>query len=357
MRSYLLALPVAALAALPFIATKADSTATTENAERSKANAVSRSVTEMMAAAQNFLASLDEQQTALTRFKMDDPVRKTWKFTPGERKGITLEQLRPDQDYLAIALLNSGLSNEGFSKALTIMSQERILFELENNAAMRNSEKYHISIFGEPTPTTSWGWRFEGHHFSCTVTIADGKLVSMTPHFMGTNPGEVQKGPRSGLRMLKDEEELAIQLVKSFTEAQKKEGVLSDKAPPDILSGEKPKVDPLSPAGLTVASLDEKQRGLVWDIIKEYVGRFRPDLSDLIQERIRTTGDPKLTFAWMGGTEPGQGKYYRIQSPEFLFEFDNTQNNANHPHTAWRDFKGDFGEDILSAHLKAEHAK
>jgi hypothetical protein len=356
MRSTLLILPAAALALLPFLASKADFSAT-GSPENSRAAGIAKGVSDMAAAAQNFLASLDADQKALATFKLDDPERQNWKFTPVERKGITLQQLRPEQDHLALALLNSAMSNEGFAKAVTIMSQERILFDLENSSPKRNPEKYHILIFGEPSTTGSWAWRFEGHHFSCSVTIAGGKLVSMTPSFMGTNPGEVKDGPRKGLRMLKDEEDLAVQLVKSFTDEQKKDGVLPGAAPADVLSAEKPKADPLNPAGIASSKLDEKQRAMLWNVIGEYIGRFRPELSEPVRHKLATAGDPKITFAWIGGTEPGQGKYYRIQSPEFLFEFDNTQNNCNHPHATWRDFNGDFGTDILAAHLKAEHGK
>ena len=42
---------------------------------------------------------------------------------------------------------------------------------------------------------------------------------------------------------------------------------------------------------------------------------------------------------------------YRGQS--FLIEFDNTQNNANHIHQVWRDFKGDWGRDLLAEHYKS----
>jgi len=354
MRSSLLILPFAALALLPLLTIGADTAAPDTEA---RANDPGKGIAAMTAAAQNFLASLDPEQKAQATFKLDDPERQNWKFTPVERKGITLEQLRPDQDYLAIALLNSAMSQEGFSKALTIMSQERILWEKENQSPRRNSEKYHILIFGKPSATGSWAWRFEGHHFSCSVTIAGGKLVSMTPSFMGTNPGEVVDGPRKGLRVLKEEETLGVQLVKSLTDEQKKDAVLPGEAPADVLSGEKPKADPLSPGGIASSKLDEKQRALLWRMIREYIGRFRPDLSGPVAEKLRAAGDDKLTFAWIGGTEPGQGKYYRIQSPEFLFEFDNTQNNGNHPHATWRDFNGDFGADILAQHLKEEHGK
>ena len=54
----------------------------------------------------------------------------------------------------------------------------------------------------------------------------------------------------------------------------------------------------------------------------------------------------------MGGSSRGEGHYYRIQGTTFLIEYDNTQGNANHVHSVWRDFKGDFGRDLLAAHYQ-----
>jgi len=61
----------------------------------------------------------------------------------------------------------------------------------------------------------------------------------------------------------------------------------------------------------------------------------------------------QMYFAWAGSEDRGQPHYYRIQTPEFLIEYDNTQNDGNHIHSVWRDFNGDFGRDILREHLKA----
>ena len=61
-------------------------------------------------------------------------------------------------------------------------------------------------------------------------------------------------------------------------------------------------------------------------------------------------GIEKVRFAWAGGLERGQPHYYRIQGPTFLVEYDNTQNNANHVHSVWRDLQNDFGEDVLKNH-------
>ena len=67
----------------------------------------------------------------------------------------------------------------------------------------------------------------------------------------------------------------------------------------------------------------------------------------------KAAGNP--CFARAGGEQPGQGHYYRIQSPYFLVELDNTQDHANHIHSVWRDFAGDFGRDLLGEHYQTSH--
>jgi Protein of unknown function (DUF3500) len=38
-----------------------------------------------------------------------------------------------------------------------------------------------------------------------------------------------------------------------------------------------------------------------------------------------------------------------------LVEYDNTQREANHVHSVWRDPEGDFGADVLTRHDRAAH--
>ena len=45
---------------------------------------------------------------------------------------------------------------------------------------------------------------------------------------------------------------------------------------------------------------------------------------------------------------PGEPHYYRLQGPRLLIEWDNTQSNANHAHSVWRDPTSDFGLDVLA---------
>ena len=88
-------------------------------------------------------------------------------------------------------------------------------------------------------------------------------------------------------------------------------------------------------------------------IIEEYASAQPADVADARLEKLRAVGLDNVKFAWMGGAEKGQGHYYRIQGLTFLIEYDNTQNDANHIHSVWRDFDGDFGVDLLAAHYRA----
>jgi hypothetical protein len=63
----------------------------------------------------------------------------------------------------------------------------------------------------------------------------------------------------------------------------------------------------------------------------------------------------EIHFAWAGATELTKGHYYRVQGKTFLIEFDNVQNDANHIHTVWRDFDGDFGRDLIKEHYHNSH--
>ena len=71
-------------------------------------------------------------------------------------------------------------------------------------------------------------------------------------------------------------------------------------------------------------------------------------------EQVKKAGS-NLFFAWAGVEEKGGPHYYRIQAPAFLIEYDNTQNNANHIHSVWRDYEGDFGLDLLKKHYETSH--
>lgn len=315
--------------------------------------------TDMLTAAQAWLESLSAAQKKQATFTLTDPERENWFFTPVPRQGLPLKQMDRKQQDLARALLRTGLSHAGLARAEAIISLENILRELENNSppGRRDPELYFVTIFGTPSASQPWGWRFEGHHLSFNFTVADGSHVKFVPSFMGSNPAEVRSGTRKGERVLGEEEDLGRALVKSLDAAQMKAALIDTKAPSEIITSNRKRIDPLSPTGLNAALLTPAQSGQLLALVKLYAGRHRAELADETLAAITAAGVNGLSFAWAGGLNRGDLHYYRIQGPTFLIEFDNTQNNGNHVHSVFREFKNDFGRDLLREHYEKSHAK
>jgi Protein of unknown function (DUF3500) len=311
---------------------------------------------DMLEAANAFIGSLSPPQKAAALYPLTSAQRETWYFIPITRAGLPFKQMTDAQHALALALLRSGLSQSGFVRTESIIALENVLKELENGAARRDPTHYYVTIFATPSATQSWGWRFEGHHLSLNFTVVDGSHVFITPSFFGTNPADVPSGPKKGLRVLGEEEDLGRAFMKSLDQAQRAAALISNQSPDEIFTSNRPRAEPLSPAGLTVAHLQPAQRDQLLALLKLYAARYRTEIADAAVADIMASGWEKVSFAWAGGLEPGMGHYYRIQGPTFVIEFDNTQNNANHIHTVWRDFKADFGRDPLAEHYAKEHA-
>ena len=311
---------------------------------------------EMATAATNFLAALNPEQQKKATYEFKNEERYNWHFVPHERKGLPLKEMAGEQRALAHALLSSGLSQRGFIAAVTIISLEQILKEVEQGRGPnRDPELYFFTVFGKPGPKETWGWRVEGHHLALNFTVVNGRAVAGAPSFFGTNPGEVREGPRKGLRVLGAEEDLGRQLAQSLNDEQKKAGILPGEAPKDIITGNQRKAQLAQPGGLAVSKMNEGQRQVFLSLLDLYARRLRPEMADHDLRRIMEGGLDKVYFAWAGSTEPGKPHYYRLHGPTFLAEYDNTQNNANHVHAVWRDLENDFGDDALRRHHEQDH--
>lgn len=318
---------------------------------------------QMAEVANLFLSILTPEQKAKATFAFEDEERINWHFIPRERKGLPMKEMTPQQELLAHALINTGLGFRGAAKAATIMSLEEVLWQMEGAKAAdeaakaavrakRDPEQYFVSIFGSPDMKGSWGWRIEGHHLSLNFTIKDGQLLRATPAFFGTNPGEVRQGSLMGLRVLGKEEDLGRELVKSLSEEQFKKALFDAVAPKEMITAAEKRVNPLQPEGLSNAELSDAQKAKLREIITEYTDRVRPEIAAELWADIEKN---PVFFAWAGGKERGEPHYYRVQGRTFLIEYDNVQNEANHPHSVFRSFEGDFGRDILAEHYKKSH--
>jgi hypothetical protein len=308
----------------------------------------------MATAAERFLGSLTPEQRQQATFPFDSPERLRWHFVPQfERNGLQIKAMTEPQRKLAHELLKTGLSDRGYTTYTQIMQLENILKATERgNGPTRDPEGYRFSVFGTPSPKGTWGWRVEFHHISLRFDVVNGTAISSTPSFAGANPAEVKDGPQKGQRTLGLLEDTARTLVTGLDPAQRKTAVFTDVALNDIVTENALDINPLSPAGLKASAMTPPQRDQLMKILDAYAGLMAADIATDRMTKIKIAGVDNLTFAWAGSLERGQKHYYRVQGPTFLIEFDNTQNDANHVHSVWRDFKGDFGRDLLRDHLR-----
>ncbi|HUE13819.1 MAG TPA: DUF3500 domain-containing protein [Planctomycetaceae bacterium] len=302
-------------------------------------------------AARAFLKTLDDEQRAQATFRYDDPERFNWHYIPRVRKGVPLKSLNPMARAAAHGLIASGLSERGYQQVVNVMSLEDVLFLLEKGdwterRLRRDPLNYSLTLFGTPSDQGVWGWRLEGHHLSLNYTVKDGHVVASTPEFFGANPALVDAGPGRSIRVLAPVEDLAREIVRTCTPDQMKTVIVSSQAPNDVWNANRRQSE-LSPAvGVAAADMTRDQRTLFKQLLGEYLKNMPADVRAQREARIEAGGFDKIRLAWWGSLERNEKHAYRLQGPTFLIEYNNTQNNANHVHSVWRNTEGDFDQPI-----------
>lgn len=314
---------------------------------------------QMIAAAVAFQNSLTADEAQKANMKFDDPARVDWHNIPKPaRKGLELRTMSSRSREACMQLLQAGLSDSGFEEALRIMSLENNLREGEKGiigGAIRDPQRYYLTIFGTPATTGKWGWSFEGHHLSLNFVVGDGCVRAATPCFWGANPATVRvyvpDGPAVGTRSLAEEEQLAFDLLTALDAAQRLRAVIATAAPADYRAAGEPRPPQDPPAGIPAQALDENQKSLLQRVVLAYAENWEADVRDEQLHAISASGWDRVHFAWLGASEPGKGHAFRIQGPTFVLEFVNVQtdpagNPANHVHSVWRNPAGDFGMEL-----------
>src|SRR5215469_2916327 len=330
----------------------------------------------MAAAAGRLLDLLDDGQRQRAGLGFPgEPERSRWFYTPTDHGGLILADCTPAQSQAALRLLATGLSPAGYAMAAAIMGHELVLERLEGWPAapgwgrVRDPLHYAVTVFGDPGPG-NWAWRFAGHHVSLHYTIADGELAAPTPSFFGADPAAAARlAPLpppdivTGNRGLVEEGLWVVRPHELFRDADMIPAPMLDGLRTRLAADEKA----LGPAAIRALSWSATPAGVSWpqlragqrEMLTALVGAYLDRLPDeaAAAENAKITGDSAglLHFAWAGSTEPHRPHYYRIQGPRLLVEYDNTQRDANHAHSVWRDPVGDFGRDVLADHYAASH--
>ena len=352
------------------------------------------SASEMGQTAVDLLDALPSELVTRMRQPFTDE-RHQWTFYPREMAGKTyvgvpLLELDHDQRLLMMKMARSGLSAHAFRRMSVIMSFDNVLNDMEDYilSDIRDPLRYWMAIYGEPGDTGTWGWRFEGHHVSLNNTIRDGEVLSSTPLFLGANPSEIGSGAHAMIRPCGDEEDAGRELYSLLDDDQRALALLDATAPIDTvvpnvpmvpavaIPGEPPadlamfqdvheamteeqkhnlRLEAASPRGIGTSHLDGAQTKLLHELVDVYVGRLPEHLAAKERAKLDAAGWDNLRFAWAGPDQRHEKHYYRVHGPSFMVEYNCVQDDGKHIHAVWRNPQGDFGEDILRAHMASEH--
>jgi len=366
----------------------------------------------MTAAASAWLETLDADQRAAGRYPSPlveeaNAERLRWYYTPTDHGGLALREQAARQQSLAMQLVATGLSQPGYVTVCVVMGLDNVLDQVEGwtvdwgRERGRDPSLYWLRIFGNPGDPI-WAWRFGGHHISLNYLIVDSLLASTTPCFIGADPASSALLGRDTLRPLGPTEDLARDLMRSLDEHSRAQALLHPRAISDIVSGNRPRVTDgdqmihmqdlwrgrftserladrvedidvtaetgsrytardhadlaltAQPKGVAAAGFNADQRAVLRLLMGAYFGRAPEELGNAYAALYtEESALNRVHFGWAGSVDPGQPLYYRLQAPNLLAEYDNTQRNANHAHSVWRDPSSDFGLDALALRQQA----
>jgi hypothetical protein len=286
------------------------------------------------------------------------------------RHGVMLEDLPMAQRELGLDMLRATLSARGFAQARNIMRLNEVLAQASGSNDEFGEWPYFISIFGTPSADEPWGWQFDGHHLNVNCFVFGDEIV-LTPTFMGSEPCKVTSGPFAGIEVFAPEQQVGIDLIRSFDAVQRKTATIYESIMPGTLpkhlehwingrmqAGAFADNIVLPYQGLRADSLTDGQRRLLRNAMGTYLGWTRDDHAAVRVAEVDAHLD-ETWFSWYGGTGDEDPFYYRIHSPVVLIEFDhhpgvvfdNEEPSHHHIHTILRTPNGgDYGVDLLARH-------
>jgi hypothetical protein len=321
-----------------------------------QAVSVSPPIARIVAAADAFLATLDDAQRKKVVYAFDDAEQRVrWSNLPVAmvpRGGISLKDMSAPQKTAALNLLATTLSPAGFEKVQQIMEGDEVNQQRSGrrnqSVPMFGRDIFYLSMLGKPSEKTPWILQFGGHHLALNITLV-GERGVLAPTLTGAQPAIYKLGDKT-VRPLKGESDKAIALLKSLDAKQRSRAILGYRVANLVLGpGEDGKT--IQPEGLKAADMTTSQRTMLLDLISEWTGILESDAAAARMAEMRADID-QMWFAWSGPTDVETGSnvtaYYRIQGPHLVIEYAPQGGDpAMHIHTMYRDPTNDYGARLI----------
>lgn len=304
----------------------------------------------IVAAANAFLATLDDAQKEAALFPRNDTAQKQrWSNLPGgafKRAGLRWADLGEPQRSAWLEVMRATLSAEGFRRVVDEWRADDALAARGAGARTQfGMGFYYIALIGEPSATEPWQWQWGGHHVTINATIV-GPNLSLTPSFIGVEPATYTDADGKTVRPLGDIERDAFVLIGALDAEQRRAAILGT-TPTDVVLGPGRDGDKLAPEGLPAARMTADQRAGLLTLIGHYT-RLANDEDGAARHAEVEAALDQTYFAWRGPVTPGSAIYFRVTGPTLVIEYGaqgqggRAGESASHIHGIYRDPTNDY---------------
>ena len=279
------------------------------------------SMTGIVTAAKNFLATLDATQRARVVYDFqDDTQRKRWTNFPAtsgnRRGGLRMGDLKSGQRQAVLAMLAAALSPQGYDKVLQITEGDDVL-RGPFGRSMFGRDEYYVSFLGQPSVTEPWMLQFGGHHLGLNVTLV-GERGTLAPTLTGAQPASFTLEGKL-IRPLGRELDKAFALVSSLNAQQRERAILGFQIR-DLVLGPGRDGVLIQPEGIKGSALTTQQREMLLDLASEWTGILNNTQARTKMDELRNN-IAETWFAWSGPVERDRAAYFRIQGPTVHIEY------------------------------------
>jgi len=344
--------------------TTRESTSASSDDTSSAAYASTTAVTigDTAAAAEDFLATLSEEQRDAVLYEYDDETKTTsWSNFPitfVERAGVNLADLTENQQTAALAVLEALLSDDAYATVVGIMGGDQYLSDYSSSTDADVLGQYYIAFFGDPSDTEAWSVQFGGHHLGINADL-DGaeNAVTFAPTHLGVQPAVYVNENGEEVQPFDAIYTDAFAFFDSLTADQQEtltSGDVTMCAPGDTC-------DFATGSGLTGADLTDEQKDLLLALMANWVGMADEETTAAALAEIEATLD-ETVIAWSGETAydmtTGNGIDFSISGPNVYIAFQAQQGSAGadvdgvitsgwgHVHTIYRNPSDDYAGSV-----------
>ena len=326
-------------------------------------------------AADAFLATLSDEQRATTQIELTPKLAVRWTNFPGGsnvRNGVFYRDLKPEQVEAALKVARIALGEEGFSRYQEVRAADdafakgrggrgpggpdqkkadgdpakkkdgRVAKKKGGGGGMNfGAMNYMIAFLGKPSKTTPWILQLGGHHLAINIYYK-GTTGAATPYHVAAQPTVWKDDQGKTHEPLAPMRESLHGLLISLTPEQSKRAKLEARFNDVYVGPGKDGKFPARSEGVPVSELSDASK----DFVKKAIAAWTGDSPQGEEYRKLYEAElDKVKVSYSGTTNLGdRGDYVRLDGPRVWIEF--ATQGSDHVHTIWRDRLTDYGAEF-----------